>query len=324
MVVNIKLRPKRKVVTTLEEAEELTDLMSGEYLSYTASLLTQGKHRFYTLAMPSDVLAETCVVDLRSSNPIDGFQRVLDKRRGDEIANYIDKGLGTIPTSIVLSAQESARMSYTSSKRTLRFRKVGGAFLILDGQHRIYGFALADAKLRIPVVIYNNLSRAEECRLFMDINTKQRPVPSELLLDIKKLAETETDAEASLRDIFDLFSTHKSSPLSGLMSPAEKKIGKISRVTFNAALRPISQIFQGSSPKYVYDVLSSYLHAFKAGLRSHNAEDKITNPVLFRAAMLLFPVVAERISDRHDQEYTTANFDELLGPMFSRFEEKRI
>ena len=32
------------------------------------------------------------------------------------------------------------------------------AFLILDGQHRVYGFSLAKTSLRVPVVIYNNLT----------------------------------------------------------------------------------------------------------------------------------------------------------------------
>ena len=321
MILKVK---RRKVARTLEESEELTDLETGAFVSYTASLVTQGKHRFYTLAMPSDVLAETCVVDLRSRNPLDGFQRVLDKRRGEEIKAYIDKGLGTIPTSIVLSAQEISHMKYTSTNRTLRFRKTGGAFLILDGQHRIYGFALADTRLRVPVVIYNNLTRAEECRLFMDINTKQRPVPPELLLDIKKLADTESNSESDLREIFDLFADRPESPLVGLMSPAEKKAGKISRVTFNAALRPISHSFVGSDPDFAYDVISSYLHACRSGLRKHKAGDKITNPILFRALMLLFPVVAERVSDRHPSEYTTANFDELLGPMFARMKKSEF
>jgi hypothetical protein len=38
---------------------------AGEIVSYTAVLLTQGRHRFYTLAMPSEVLAATCMVDPR-------------------------------------------------------------------------------------------------------------------------------------------------------------------------------------------------------------------------------------------------------------------
>jgi len=52
-----------------------------KFVTDTALLVTQGKHRFYSLVLPSDVLAATCTVDPRQENPIDGFQRLLDKRR---------------------------------------------------------------------------------------------------------------------------------------------------------------------------------------------------------------------------------------------------
>jgi DGQHR domain-containing protein len=201
---------------------------SPNFASYTASLITQGRHRFYTLSMPSEVLAETCVVDYRHEDPEKGFQRRLDERRAKEIAQYIDSGLGTIPTSIVLSAQPEAQLEYRRKTRTLRFKKVRRAFLILDGQHRVFGFRKATTDLRVPVVIYNKLTRAEECGLFIDINTKQRPVPNELLLDIKRMAETEKDEEALLRDVFDKFATEPNSPLLGLLSPSERQRGKIS------------------------------------------------------------------------------------------------
>lgn len=294
---------------------------AGEFISYTASLIIQGNHRFYTLSMPSDVLAATCIVDTRQENPIDGFQRALDKRRAKEIADYIDKGFGTIPSSIVLSAQAESELEYTQKKRTLRFKKIPRAFLILDGQHRVYGFHLATTHLRVPVVIYNNLTRAEESRLFIDINTKQRPVPNELLLDIKRLAETENDAEALLRDVFDLFNQDQGSPLLGLMSPAERKTGKISRVTFNAALKAIWDAFSGSKADDIYKVLSAYIHSCMAGLRSRGAAQHITNTTLFRALVLLFPAVAERASDRHGLEYTAEHFNEILEPFFSRLKK---
>lgn len=56
----------------------------GGRISYTASLIIQGKHRFFTLSMPSDVLAETCIVEPRNEEPIAGFQRALDVRRAQE------------------------------------------------------------------------------------------------------------------------------------------------------------------------------------------------------------------------------------------------
>ena len=298
------------------DAAEATDPTGRD--SFTASLLIQGPHRFYTLSMPSDVLAETCMVEPRYQNPEDGFQRALDVKRARDIAAYIDSGLGTIPSSIVLSAQQEANLQYNRPNRTLSFDRSPRAFLILDGQHRVYGFRLAESRLRIPVVIYNNLTRTEEARLFMDINTKQRPVPNELILDIKRMAETETNSEAIMRDVFDAFANRTDSPLLGLMSPFERKKGQISRVTFNNAIKPIYDSFSGAKPTFIYDVLSAYLRCCISGLRQNDAEQMITNPTMFKALMLLFPTIAERVADRHMSSFTVANFDEIMGPMFLR------
>jgi DGQHR domain-containing protein len=122
-----------------------------------------------------------------------GFQCLLDKERAQQTAEYIDNGLGTIPNSIILSAQSEAMLKVVGRGKTLEFRDTQKSFLILDGQHRVYGFSLAKTSLRVPVVVYNGLSCKDESRLFIDINTKQRRVPNELLLDIKQLAEYETE-----------------------------------------------------------------------------------------------------------------------------------
>ncbi|WP_082655929.1 DGQHR domain-containing protein [Aureimonas sp. D3] len=313
-------------MSNIEADDPIPDSISGtgenqkspERGSYTASLLSQGSHRFYTLSMPSDVLAECCMVEPRYADPDEGFQRALDERRARDIAAYIDSGTGTIPSSIVLSAQPEADLQYNRPNRTLNFIVGSRAFLILDGQHRVYGFKLATSKLRVPVVIYNGLSRTEEARLFMDINTKQRPVPNELILDIKRMAETESDSEALMRDVFDLFNVEPDSPLFGLMSPYERKKGKISRVTFNGALKPILETFSGASAGYVYQVMSAYLHSCLGGMRQNGVADLIVNPVMFKALVILFPAVAERVADRHGAEFSIDNFSEILRPMFER------
>ena len=164
--------PENAAPEAVQDAAEISDESGRE--SYTASLLSQGQHRFYTLSMPSDILAVSCMVEPRYLDPAEGFQRALDEKRARDIAAYIDSGTGTIPSSIVLSAQPEAELQYNRPNRTLSFARIPRAFLILDGQHRVYGFRLATSKLRVPVVIYNGLSRTEEARLFMDINTRVR------------------------------------------------------------------------------------------------------------------------------------------------------
>lgn len=292
-------------------------------ISFSVSLITQGKHRFFTLSMPSDVLAETCFVSTRHHDPDGGFQRELDVQRATEIAKYIDEGLGTIPGSIILSAQPAAQLIYDGRRKTIKFEQIREAFLIIDGQHRVYGFSLAKTSLRVPVVIYEGLGRVAESRLFIDINTKQRSVPNELLLDIKNLAEYETDNEALLREIFDFFNKETDSPLQGLLSPSDRIKGKISRVTFNAALKPVMGAFVGKEPEDIYTALRGFIGAFISGADKRGAPGAIVKPVVFRAAMQLFPQVAQRVKDKN-AAYSINSFVDALSPLFTRIKLKTL
>lgn len=284
---------------------------------YSVSLVTQGKHQFYTLTMYSDVLAETCMVTTRAENPKDGFQRELDEKRAMEIARYIDEEDGTISNSIVLSAQSVADLKIVGRGKTLEFSKSPGAFLILDGQHRVYGFSMAKTTLRVPVVIYNGLSRRDETRLFIDINTKQKPVPSQLLLDIKQLAETESEAEEVLREVFDYFNSEADSALSGYMSPATAAKSKITRVTFNNGVRPLLHLFSARESYDIYKIINAFLLAISSEVSKKTTEPLLSKPVIFRAFMALFPSVAQRYVDKHGNRYAADKFQEIVQPIFS-------
>lgn len=287
--------------------------------SYSCSLITQGSWKFYSLTMPSDVLSATCFVSARDDNPIDGFQRILDKNRAQEIADYIDNGTGSIPTAIILSAQNEADLQYSSKNKTIEFNCIPKAFLVLDGQHRVYGFALAESSVRVPVIIYSGLSRKEETRLFVDINTKQRPVPTELLLDIKSLAEYENNIEAFCREVFDMFNDRPDSALFGLMSPAARLNGKISRVTFNTAIKPIYGVFGERDAESVYLILNAYLKAIVAGFRKRGIES-ITKATIFKSIMQFFPQVARLV----ESQYTIERFSDVLSPVFASISNAKI
>ncbi len=301
---------------TLEQVDALP--VDGERVRYSVSLVTQGKHRFYTLTMPTDTLAQCCFATDRAEDPISGFQRVLDERRAQEIADYMDLGFGTIPSSIILSAQPEAELVIIGRGKTLEFTFLPHAFLIIDGQHRIYGFSKAKTKLRVPVVIYNGLNKQQESRLFIDINTKQRPVPNELLLDIKKLADSENDDEIILRQLFDTFNDDNDSPLIGLLSPIVRAKGKLSRVTFNAAVKPVLPTFATPSSSFIYPALKNYLNAFYKQMISIGVRETIVNPTVFRAIFDIFPEVAQRVVDRHGTSFKEEDFRELLQGLFNR------
>lgn len=291
---------------------------------YSVSLVSQGKHQFYTLTIPSDILAETCKVTTRAEDPSVGFQRELDLKRATEIAQYIDEQDGTIPSSIVLSAQGVADLKIVGRGKTLEFSRVSGAFLILDGQHRVYGFSKAKTVLRVPVVIYNGLSRKDETRLFIDINTKQKPVPSQLLLDIKQLAESETEAEEVLREIFDIFNSNTSSSLSGCMSPSTAAKNKITRVTFNNGVKPLLQLFPSRGSDEIFEILNAYLLAVAAEISKKTNENLLTKPVIFRAFLAFFPSVAQRYVDKHGATYSADKFQAIIQPVFSNISMAKL
>lgn len=300
------------------------ELNNAERLRYSVSTVRQGKHVFYTLTMPSDVLSRTCMVSTRKENPIDGFQRELDERRAKEIAHYIDNDVGTIPNSIVLSAQTGADLKIVGKGKTLEFNNTPSAFLILDGQHRVYGFSMAKTSLRVPVVIYNGLSRTEETRLFIDINTKQKPVPAQLLLDIKKLAAIEDEAESILRDVFDSFDQSLNSALAGQMSPSEVARNKITRVTFNHATRPLLDLFPGRTSDEIYEILNAYLVAVIAEILKKTSEALLSKPVVFRAFLGIFRYTAQRVQDKYGSAYTADKFQEIISPIFVNLPMKKL
>ena len=280
---------------------------------FSVSHVTQGKHRLYTLTMPSEILAACSFATSREEDPVKGFQRVLDRKRAEEIATYIDTGLGTIPNSIIISAQPSAELTIVGKGKTLQFKRSPHAFLLLDGQHRVYGFSLAKTTLRVPVVIYNGLTKAQETQLFIDINTKQRPVPSELLLDIKRLAEIEDAGGQYLAELFDQFCEDESSALLGLLSPSKKSNVKISRVTFNSAFKPILSVLSSADKNEVFKTTNSFLLAVQAHLRVIDCESALVNPIVFRAIFDVFKQVAQRVKDRNGRDYSPDNFFDVLS-----------
>ncbi|TKV40595.1 hypothetical protein A0U87_24035 [Sphingobium sp. MP9-4] len=293
-------------------------------LRYSVSLVTQGEHRFYSLTMPSDVLARTCYATTREEDALEGFQRVLDKKRAQDIADYIDAGLGTIPNSIVLSAQPEAEIQVLERGKTLQFVDAPRNFLIIDGQHRVFGFALAKSELRVPVIIFNGLSKAQESRMFIDINTKQRPVPNELLLDIKKLADYEDDQEKLLGKLFDIFNEAQDSPLLGMMSASSKRKGYISRVTFNHGVRPLLNLVSSLQTVEIYKILSGYIRSVIAAAQLQGKSISIVDPTTFRGIMLTFPAVAQRLQQLFGKEYSDQNFFEVVNPMFERASSAKI
>jgi DGQHR domain-containing protein len=241
---------------------------SKKATTYAALLMAQNKHRFYFTTIPVDDLFRYCFVAKRDEDPVAGFQRALNESRADDIAGYLAAGTGSIPSNIVLSAQPNAELIYNRKTKSISFARKGSAFLVLDGQHRLWGYEKCSVRHRVPVAIYEGLTRAEETKLFIDINTTQRGVPAALLLDIKELADVEDAKERTLRQIFDRLNTDSNSPLTGKLSAAKSLTNRISRVTFNRAVGPVltSGVVLDAGSENRYKLILNFLNAWDAEL----------------------------------------------------------
>jgi DGQHR domain-containing protein len=269
--------------------------------SYTAIKVTQNKKDFFVTSLNASTLKELAFVLKRDEDPIKGFQRLLNQNRAKEIANYMDDKEGVIPSPLILSAQPNSEMRYDEKTSKLTFKNSKNSFLVLDGQHRLYGMYLAKNDYEIPVIIFNNLKTSDEVNLFIDINTNQKGVPTTLLIDIKNLTGKEDKKEEKQRILFDLM--NNDSVLRGLMSPTKSQLGKISKTTFNQATDRLldTGYFADENINVTFKAVKNYLEAVELVLLNTNSEKaKLTKSMIFRAIFEIFNDVIEKCLKKHE------------------------
>ena len=266
-------------------------------------------------SLTSDILKQCCYISRRDEDPNEGFQRVLNVARARSIAKYLEADGGQIPSPIIVSAKDEASVKMRGGK--ISFSLLPSVFLVIDGQHRLYGLTLLSSPIEYPVVIFQGLSLEDEVSLFIDVNTNQKGVSTSLLLDIQSLRGNEAGKEAEKRRIFDLI--NKDSVLAGRLSPTSSAKGKISRKTFYDFTDPLldSIYFEGLTPENKYLGLKNYLEACSSLLDDSNSQrQRLYNSVIFKSFMILLGDVIEKCYKKHEN-FKTESFFETLSPASS-------
>lgn len=291
-------------------------------VSVVAIKCMQNDITFYIASLNSNVLKDMCFVSRKKEEPIKGFQRLLNKRRAKDIATYLDKDNGVIPSALILSAQDNAKLRYNEKNQKISFEQMKDSLLVIDGQHRLYGLFEAEKDYEIPVVIFSNLNTSSEVKLFIDINTTQKGVPSALILDIKGQAGTETKLEERQRILFDKL--NKDSAIAGYLLPNESKAGKISRTVFNASTQPL---FEGgpvsdSGDDTIYKAVRNYLEAVDVLFKqTENPNARINKTVLFKGVMMIFNEACEKCLIKYKNIKVESLIDYLYPINQLNFEE---
>jgi DGQHR domain-containing protein len=193
---HLKKGAKYQFLSHVFSNEEISGLQD---IKVPATRGTMGGDKYYTfLIKPSDLLKIAYISHKASRNveDLDTYQRMLNPKRLKSIAKYIDNG-GQFPTNIVVNIKDSKGLLFQpgdikgdSPLGMLRLPPRYATAWIIDGQHRLYGYAHSqravkqDDKTTFPVLAYERLSPSKEAQLFVDINYQQVRVPNNLLIEL--------------------------------------------------------------------------------------------------------------------------------------------
>jgi DGQHR domain-containing protein len=156
-----------------------------------------GDTTFYSFLMsPHELLRIAYISHMgRTSNSdLETYQRMVKPARLKSIGAYIDEG-GTFPTNIVINIKRDGlrfdvqeRFGETATGMLELPGQYGSAWVI-DGQHRLYGYAYAGRDAEhdhsvVSVLAYENLPARAEIEMFVDINTQQVKVARNLVNEL--------------------------------------------------------------------------------------------------------------------------------------------
>lgn len=252
------------------------ELISGQRVRIPALKGRMGGFDYYMLSIEPETLLKMGFVLHRTKvndSMAPTYQRLLSAKRLPKITEFIKAG-GYFPNSLIVNFDTSG-----SSKMKIQFdptsnpsedsnAKIGmlsipnayGIAYIIDGQHRLYGYAdAAPYKYNntIPVVAFINMESREQLQIFMDINENQKAVSKNLRLDLEEdinwdSKQVDSRLKALRSSIIKALSADSASVLSNKISVGED-ISDLNFTPFDNGLLQSSLLPRASKQTYTKD-----------------------------------------------------------------------
>lgn len=232
------------------------ELINGSKICIPALRGEMGGRKYYLFSIePSKLLKVGFVLHRTKVNDsmAPTYQRLLVPSRLKGITKFIDDG-GYFPNSIIINFSSekqdlqvhfNASVGQGNSNAEFGFLYIPNAYgiaHIIDGQHRVYGYANSHHKddNTIPVVAFENMVSEEQLKIFMDINENQKAVSKNLRLDLEEdlfwgAKRLDSRMKALRSSIIKNLSCSSDRILYNLVSIGEDP-GKLSAAPFNTAL----------------------------------------------------------------------------------------
>lgn len=177
------------------------EIITKESIDVPAIEGFMGNEKYYMFSIePSLLLKMGFVLHRTKANESEmpTYQRLLVPSRLKGITKFIDKG-GYFPNSIIVNFTTSKKnkVIFQGKSRNEHSRsragilKIPNAYsfaYIIDGQHRLYGYASSVFKNNntVPVVAFLDLDATKQLEIFMDINQNQKAVSPSLRLTLEE------------------------------------------------------------------------------------------------------------------------------------------
>ncbi len=217
--------------------------ISDDKIEVSALKGEMGGKEYYMFSIePSRLLKMSYILHRTRSNTSEfpTYQRLLKPLRLPQIKKFLDEENGYFPNSIIVnfSDPKQKKLIFEPSKKSkdssskhglLKISNEYAIAYIIDGQHRLYGYAGSRyvETDTIPVVAFLNLEPQEQLKIFMDINQTQKAVSKSLIIALNKdmlwHAPLASDRLKALRSSIVTELADGSGPLAGLVLIGEEK-----------------------------------------------------------------------------------------------------
>ena len=169
---------------TIENMKTVVPAVRGE----------MGGHTYFAFSIKPNTLLKMCHVlhrDKINKDNMPSYQRFVKRDRLIAIRSFIETG-GYFPNSIVINIDDQRKIPFDFSELQceesqtklglLHLPQMYHSAYIIDGQHRLYGYAdtMYAETNTVPVVAFVGLKAEEQVELFMQINENQKSVPKKL------------------------------------------------------------------------------------------------------------------------------------------------
>jgi DGQHR domain-containing protein len=272
----------------------------------------------YIFALDAKTVAELAFVPQAEAGFKLFYQRLVKKAKITAISEYVQKHSRPFPNSVILAVNTSPTflpMDSESSSAGDEGPRLGeiqlpedyGSCWVVDGQHRIYGSAMSARSTNLIVTLIS-ASDLEKARYFLDINSNQTKIDSDLKWDLRARLMPD-DPEGRISMAIQLID-EMDGPLRGKIKIPHKGVGRSRPIKLSGLCDAVLRNRLHESLQYDWEQLG-YERSLSTDLNNwfREVDAKVSDPAIKKAFLfdnsglsvqvIMFKRIAKRLE--HDR-----------------------